>query len=120
MTDREQTTVPDRGTLHILPQDSEHGDAFIVGTPAALRFLRDAIDVALHSGVGVVEGGTIPTDGEGYWLTIHSVAPEKMASVPLPYAEMRDETDLPGWLHGDSAEAVAALLAHRRAQEPAR
>ena len=100
--------------LHILPQESEHGDAFIVGTPTALCSLRNAIDVALRDGVGVVEGGTVPIDGEGFWLTVHAVAPESMADVPLPYAEIRDDADIPDWLFASQNDAVVALLARRK------
>ena len=113
-----ETARPDRGTLHILPQDGEHGDAFIVGTPSALRFLRNAIDLALHAGVAVVEGGTVTTDGEGYWLTVHAVAPEMMEGVPLPYAQLRDE-GVPEWLNEFSMKAVKALLRRRQAPEDA-
>ena len=104
------------GILHILPQNSAHGDAFIVGTTTALRYLRAAINTALRHGVAAVEGETVPTDGEGYWLTVHAVAPEAMSDVPLPYAEMDDDTAIPGWLYEDSCNAVARLLARRGAR----
>ena len=104
----------DLGLLHILPQAEEHGDALIVGTPVALRAFRDAIDAALRDGVAVVAAGTMPTDGEGFWLTVHAVTPEQIEAVPLPYAEMRDGRDIPDWLYAASDSAVAAFLRQRR------
>ena len=100
--------------LHLIAQEFEHGDAYIVGTPEALRYLRAAIDAALTGGVAVVERGTMPNDGEGFWLTVHAVSPEAMAGMPLPYAETRDGRDIPEWLNGAQEKAVAAFLERRK------
>ena len=104
----------DCGMLHVIAQEFEHGDAFIVGTPVALRHLMAAIDAALSDGVAAVERGTVPKDGEGFWLTVHAVPPEGMAGVPLPYAEMRDGTEIPEWLDQAQEKAVVALLERRK------
>ncbi len=65
--------------LHIYPQAFEHCEALIIGTPNALRNLRDALDKALEQNVVLTEDNGseyhaisehFAADGEGYSILI--------------------------------------------------
>lgn len=72
-------------TLHIYAQEIWHGDAYIVGTPAALRMVREAIDAALQTGHIATE--CCACDGEGYTLYVMSLSEEQMDRLIVPYED---------------------------------
>jgi len=90
--------------IHILPQESWHSHAAIVGNKEGLTLLRELID-AVVNGADVVSSGKMSggvqvfcNDGEGYNITV-LVRPD-MSDVPLGYTSYhaKDNRDYPEWL----------------------
>ncbi len=84
----------DEMLLHIYPQGQWHDDAVIVGTPAALTELRDALDMALeHGAVRIPLEYAVQTehvftgDGEGYLVHVACLDGDEMQRVRLPYTD---------------------------------
>lgn len=72
-------------TLHIYGQTAWHDDAFIVGTPAALRALAAMITaMADYDGV-VAEGVYFVNDGEGFSLRVACVNEFTAQRLAVPY-----------------------------------
>lgn len=74
--------------LHVYAQSQWHGDAFVVGSPAALRALRDACDAALadsaaHAFLSYTQ------DGEGFVTFVVPVVTgdDQWDKLPLPYTD---------------------------------
>ena len=93
--------------LHLYAQDSEHGEAYIVGNQEALMALRDSIDEVLASGSQGVE--MIPADGEGYSLNVVQEDSDWQSSVwqglEMPYQDeiARASAVASGHLHHPSS-----------------
>jgi len=71
--------------VHVYPQASGHGDAYIVADSDGLLAIRDACDAALKRGATSIEPAT--ADGEGYTLIFMNVETRdpKWENVQLPY-----------------------------------
>jgi len=69
--------------LNLLPQETYHDDAVIVGTTKGLTDLRDAITAALESGKSELQ--TFASDGEGYTLIMHHLTEDKFNSEATHY-----------------------------------
>jgi hypothetical protein len=73
--------------LHIYSQVDWHDEAYIVGNPAGLKALRDAIDEALSDRVGTADAYV--NDGEGFRTIIINhdkpYASEDWNKVLVPY-----------------------------------
>jgi hypothetical protein len=84
------------GTMHVLAQSIWHDAAFLIGTPDALKALRDAITAALVTGTGNVK--TFANDGEGY--TVYVVSRDDMDGVPCGYTDdaARHRGPWPAWI----------------------
>ncbi|KQP36123.1 hypothetical protein [Pseudorhodoferax sp. Leaf274] len=90
-------------TLHIYPQESEHMDAFILGSRSALLQLRALIDKALE---GKPEDGEfMQSDGEGYPLSVRCVAEAWADALPTAYDMYRGKE----WSDADNAAFQAAM-----------
>lgn len=73
--------------LHIYAQLLWHGEAFIVGTPAALRALRDTCDLALEGKTQAVT--SFAADGEGYNVFVVPLeeSDPRWEQLVLPYTD---------------------------------
>lgn len=71
--------------IHIFGQDAWHDDAYIVGTPEAMKRLRDTIDRALSGGRAEME--TFVNDGEGYGIIAIVADPETIDKIGVPYTD---------------------------------
>lgn len=70
--------------LHIYPQRTYHGPAEIMGTRTALVDLRDAIDLALKTGMEAIAEGIV-VDGESYAVIINIRNLAALEKRSLPY-----------------------------------
>lgn len=96
-----------RDTLHVYASEHPHEEAFLTGTPDALRRLRDAIDRALENKrpeCAVVYA----SDGEGHAVVVQPC--EDMTGVVVPYATMHDNQGRQVWLSGDDQRRIGAEL----------
>jgi hypothetical protein len=75
----------DLGTLHLYAQEQWHDEAYIVGDYAALKQLRDALDMALETGRCSML--VFAADGEGYRLHVVQHETARMDRLRLPYAK---------------------------------
>lgn len=85
---------PGEATLHVYAQYTWHDNAYLAGTPSALRLVRDAIAVAL----GDARVGTVTAfvnDGEGYDFKVIAASEEEMHALAVPYTDelARDGND---------------------------
>jgi len=75
--------------LHILPQDTYHGEAEIRGSKDALLRLADALTDAAEKGqCSEVKVEMMVSDGEGYWVIIRAMSDQQISEGPLPYAQL--------------------------------
>jgi hypothetical protein len=113
MDDQSRMTAWPEGTklLHVFGADGPHDSVIVVGTDAALRALRDAVDRALTAGRAAARG-TLTRDGEGFWAFVIRATEAQMEEVPLHYQDTiyGDAGDpMPGWVDaatGDAAQEV--------------
>jgi hypothetical protein len=97
--------------IHILPQESWHDHAAIVGNLQGLTLLRDLFDAIIQGAYAVSSGfciGNIQVfcnDGEGYEI-FAAVRPD-ISDVPLGYTyeHAKDDTPYPEWL-------ISAIRSH--------
>lgn len=74
--------------LHIYGQTQWHDEAWVCGSAAALRKLRDAIDRALETGLSVVSDVCYVNDGEGFEVRVIPVSSEAaLDKLALPYTD---------------------------------
>ena len=71
-------------TLHVYGQEAWHDPAWIAGDRDGLLRLREAIDKALQSGLGVIEP-VFTADGEGYVITVMQLNKDELSAMELPY-----------------------------------
>jgi hypothetical protein len=83
MTEDEFKELP---WLHIYAQPYWHSEARIMGTPAALKCLRDAIDAALSSHLETQSVGIV-ADGEGYHVLVSIATKDELSKEFLPYTD---------------------------------
>ena len=76
--------------LHIYPQCHEHDQAYICGTHAALKELRDALSRALEKN-SAAKAACIGNDGAGYFVLIAPVDPDTFARMTEPYSDPRHD-----------------------------
>jgi hypothetical protein len=98
-----------RDTLHVYASEHPHEAATIMGTPDALRRLRDAIDRALankRAECAIV----FASDGEGYAAVVHPC--EDMTDTWLPYAQLHSYG---GRVNPTSAEDLRRIFAEQKA-----
>jgi hypothetical protein len=75
--------------LHIIAQDDCHAEALILGVPAALRRLGEALIEASQTGQPVRVPDFMVTDGEGYPVVILPLDKALMdKTAPKPYAQL--------------------------------
>lgn len=74
--------------LHVYAPISWHADTFVVGSPAALRALRDACDSALATNVSQ-SFLSYTEDGEGFVAFVVPLAADddRWSKLPLPYTD---------------------------------
>ncbi len=97
--------------LHVYGQGVWHDEVFVVGNPAGLTALRDAIDASLRDGAAVTPTVFVAADGEGYQVFVERVA--EVDRLATPYSEecARDNRSnvVPPW----ELEGVKRLLKKR-------
>ena len=80
--------------LHLYSPYAHHSDGFVVGTPAGLKALRDAIDRALKSKYALTE--VSHNDGEEYNVMVVGIVEDAIENrLALPYTAnyARDSRD---------------------------
>lgn len=75
--------------LHLVPQDTFHADAYIDGSPAALKRLGEALISAASAPMGSENRvNMMASDGEGYAVCIRPRSDQSMDRGPMPYAQL--------------------------------
>ena len=83
------TNVAQSRLLHVLPQETHHGDAEIRGSKEALLRLASAlVDAAEMAQGGEAKIEMMAADGEGYWIILRPMSDQQMNDGPLPYAQI--------------------------------
>lgn len=93
--------------LHVWQQDCHHGEAFIFGNLAALKQLRDSIDLAIRAQAGDDTTSFFQNDGEGYSICIRSASEAWLNLLSSAYTDYANEATDP------EREAFQAILTGR-------
>jgi len=101
----------DDRTLHIYAQSVWHDNAEIIGTVDGLTRLRDAINEALASGVGVAN--VMASDGEGYYAAVKMVAESDFRGLASQYTDEVANGGGGDWPTAKFPEMVTAIKAAR-------
>jgi hypothetical protein len=88
--------------LHIFGPEAHHDESFIAGNREALVALRNAVELALISGVSTLSGYV--NDGEGFELYVMCASDKEMDNLAVPYStdyarENREEATYPHALY---------------------